>query len=172
MPDNPVALREIAVYFTEQTGLAIADLYAEGHTLHKISTMPGMPSYGSLIRWFRERSEFRTMLDSARKVRALQFEEAIVGIAENAETFHKEEVPAMRLKFDALAWAAEKSDPEKYGKKTTISGGGTPVTFIVNTGVPDPTHDQLPPKLDAAGLIIETEGKEVVDESRSNSAIK
>lgn len=162
--DNPVvrANNELSILYSEQLALAIAEAYAEGVSLAKISRMPGMPNYNTLMKWVRDRSELRIMIDGARKARAMQYEEEILEIAARADSFLKDEVPGQRLKFDALAWAAEKNDGERYGRKTTISGDtSNPVTFIVKSGFPDPTPEQEPAKIDAAGMIIEAEGKEV-----------
>lgn len=136
---SPAAPREVAVPYNAELAEQITDMYIAGQSLYKISTVSGMPSYTSLLRWFRDNADFRAMIEAGRQLRALHHEEEALRAAEEAD--HKDDVPAARLKFDAHAWAAEVNDPARYGKKTTIGGDPSrPIVFKISTGVPEPTE--------------------------------
>ena len=49
------------------------------------------------------------------------------------------EVASVRLAVDTLKWAAEKNDPDRFGKKEEGAGksGGNSVKIVLNTGVLD-----------------------------------
>jgi hypothetical protein len=134
--EKVVAQREPSQFYSGALADEIHDLYVGGMSLHKIAQVEGMPSYGSILRWYKENQDFRQLIDTARSLRAIYHEERALEVAENADS--KDDVPAARLKFDAHVWAAEVNDPAKYGKKTTVQGNpDRPIVFQISTGVPD-----------------------------------
>ena len=151
--ESPLASRASYVLYSSDIAEAAHDLFLAGMSLHKISQLDGMPSYGSLLRWYKDTPEFRALIDGARATRALHHEEEALRAAD--EVTYKDDVPAARLKFDAHVWAAEVSDPSKYGKKTMLSGDpDRPLVFQISTGVPE----RLDPKvieLNADGTVKE-----------------
>lgn len=140
------------VTYSEEVKERILELYLGGESLHAIASREGMPSYQTILRWSKDNAVFKKELIAARETRALHFEERAINAAENA--IERDDVPAARLKFDAYAWAAEKADPARFGKRTNIAGdAASPVKFIVQTGVPDPGEYQRPPELAADGTV-------------------
>jgi transposase-like protein len=142
--------------YTEELKELIVAEYVGGKTLKQIAESVAV-SYSTLLRWSKQHDVFRRELQAARETRALHFEEEALEAAVGAHT--KDDVPAARLKFDAFTWAAEKSDPAKYGKRTTLTGDASnPIQFLVQTGVPDPAKHQLPPELNQDGTV-----KQIID---------
>ncbi len=68
LSDYPELLptRETSVVYTLEKGIEILSLYVEGKSLHAISKMEGMPSYGTILRWLRDQSKFVDGLEGAR----------------------------------------------------------------------------------------------------------
>lgn len=138
-----------SVYYSDTVARRIADHYAEGKSLHWISQLSEMPRYNTILRWAKENTEFRMLLDAVRTERALHFEDKAIESAENARG-----KDADRLRFDAYKWGAEVNDPTRYGKKVTHGGDSSrPITFVINTGFPEPNVNQRPPVLGPDGLI-------------------
>lgn len=149
---SPVA-REPSVFYSPELAEKIYELYVSGMALYKISRVQGMPSYGSILRWYKDNKDFRSLLEGGRALRALHHEEQALKAAE--EPTSKDDVPAARLKFDAHVWAAEVHDPSKYGKKTTVQGDpNRPIVFQIVTGVPEP-DDKRTIELNADGTVKE-----------------
>ena len=149
----PVADRAAYQYRTPENKTAIVEAYMAGNSLHKIAQIGGMPSYGSILRWAKEDSEFRAELESARTIRGWHHEEQALLAADGV--LDKNDVPAARLKFDANVWAAEVNNPTMYGKRTTIAGdAGRPLQFTILTGVPQ-RDDEKAIELNKDGTIKE-----------------
>jgi hypothetical protein len=121
---------------------AWADLIAEkmvngveegkgGASLLKACQSVGLP-YSLVCRWRREFSEFRAIIDEARKDRAEAFHDEIVDTARVQAEGDKH----AKVHIDALKWAAEKGDPEKFGSKTKLQlDSNAPVAFLIDTGI-------------------------------------
>jgi transposase-like protein len=137
-------------FYSDEMKEKILNMYVEGMSLVKIAAEDGMPSYGTILRWVKDKDDFRKEFESARLARALHFEEKAIEAAE--DTTHKDDVPAQRLKFDAYKWGAEVNDASRYGKKTVVEGNASkPIVFQINTGIP---QGQIPDvELDEQGLI-------------------
>jgi hypothetical protein len=146
----PPPVKALALY-SEALKETILDHYIQGTSIRKIAALPGMPSYGTLLRWVQHHDGFRAALADAAKARALHFADEALDEAMGA--LGKDDAPAARLKFEALRWRAETEDPMKYGKRTTVAGDpDRPVVFVVRTGVPAPEEHQKPPELQADGI--------------------
>ena len=162
------------VYYSEDLAEYILNEFAT-KKLSEICNSPGMPTPTTVHKWMRENKLFRDRFQTMRMVKALVHEEQALEAAESA--FHKDDVPAARLKFDAHKWAAEINDPGTYGKKTTIEGNpDKPLTFIIQSGFPEPTGYQKHPEIGPDGLIqkaIEIEAKsEIIQEATDGAGIE
>lgn len=145
------------VYFTPEIAESIALRYLEGESLLSISRDPAVPSYATILKWARDNDGFRNQLKNARQLRALHMEEMALQVAEATED--KDDVPAAKLKVDTYKWVAEVSDPDTYGKKTTVQGNASaPIMIVVKTGVPD-ADDEQEVILNAQGLVEQKEPK-------------
>lgn len=134
---GPLKLPGPGSMYSPELAQMILDLYVDGSSLTKISQLEGMPSYNTLIRWVRDKSDFRAALKASRVARAFHFEERIVEIAD--KPIGKDDVPGERLRFDVLRWGAEVGSPDDFGKKMVVQGDESrPIVFKVTTGVPAP----------------------------------
>lgn len=114
----------------------ICALVREGKTLTSICQMPDMPSIHRLYTWVHNNPELKEKLKEAKKDRADAYADLALEIALRTED--KNDVPAAKLKIETLKWAAEKANPETYGKKEE-SGvkGGPSINITLHTGVLD-----------------------------------
>lgn len=131
-----VERRAMHMRYSHELSKAIEDLYFSGQSFHAISKQPGMPAYSTLLKWYAQNAEFRSRIDEADIARAIHHRDQALERATDP-MLGKDEVSAARLAFDAHVWAAEKANPNKFGKQinqsTQISGG---VVINVNTNVP------------------------------------
>jgi len=140
--------------YSFEKATAIADLYVEGTSINNISKLDNYPCYATILRWMNDSDEFREMMERARRVRAFNFEEKLLDIAEKAPDIHKDYVQGHKLSAEIYKWAAEVNDASRYGRKTTIEGNpDKPITFNIITGFPDLTPEQRQPKLGIDGLV-------------------
>ena len=82
---------------------------------------------------------FKERLNEARKQRAESFQDKAIDLAIDNVGIDSKEVASVRLAVDTLKWAAEKNDPDRFGKKEEGAGksGGNSVKIVLNTGVLD-----------------------------------
>lgn len=142
---HPLGMRDVECgnrFYSLEVAHAITDKYIEGSSISKICQEPGMPSYGTVMRWLKTKDEFRELMDASRELRAYHMEEAALEAAD--APMDKDEVPQARLRYDSRVWAASVHNPERYGRKTTISGDSKrPIVFNVSTGVPDSAPKEI-----------------------------
>lgn len=111
----------------------LANDLVEGLSLPSACASHRLP-YGLVKRWERLHPDFALLLEHARKDRAEQRAEKALQIA--MATTHNS-AKADKLKIDTLHHAAEKDDPERYGKREKLDITETKTTtFIIETGVP------------------------------------
>lgn len=122
----------------------------EGKSISAIAKEAGMPKAAVVYDWSRLHPDFREALDMARRDRAEYYHDKV--IAEVEELSEKEDVPVVKERVSAYKWAAEKGNPEKYGKAKSEGGIGN-VTIVVDTGIPAPQ----PVTVEAECQIIQTE---------------
>ena len=85
--------------------------------------------YSAVVRWKRENPEFKAQLDQAKKDRADFLHDEMLERARHSRT-------SARTHIEALQYAMQKGDPEKYDQKQqnqAITQGN--VTFIIQTGI-------------------------------------
>lgn len=151
--------------YTPEIAYFIIEDYVAGKSLAEIAERADMPPLSTINRWLHKNESFRQEFEEARALRALQYEGVVDSVMHGADQLEKDEVPAQRLKFDTATWLAEKNDPSRFGRKTTVSGDqNAPIQIVVSTGVPDPTPEQEPPTIDATGMIITKFIEEVIQD--------
>lgn len=121
----------------------ICDGIREGQSLRTILGAPNMPSIGKVYAWLSVFPEFNARYKEAKKQRADVYFDSALSIA--LEPRSKDDVPAAKLAVDTLKWAAEKSNPEVYGKvEDKGNKGGNNINIILKTGVLDtPAPDNI-----------------------------
>lgn len=121
--------------YTKEIASIILQHIREGKTVTKIALMDGMPNASMVYSWARKHPDFGDAMKAAREDRAEHFHDKVIEQADDLTA--KEDVPIMKAKTDAYKWAAEKGNPQRYGKMKEDGGVGN-VTIIVDTGIPKP----------------------------------
>lgn len=153
---NPSKLSYTTIPFNEVTAEQICLQILEGKTLTQICENDAFPKIRTVYRWLINHDDFREMMEEARRIRAEYFADRIIGLT-NDEYEDKTQVEAAKMKFNALKWTAERSDPARFGPKSKEnSGKGSQANIIINTGI---SRDDKPS--------ISIEGKEITDGRQS-----
>ncbi|OOF85122.1 terminase small subunit [Rodentibacter ratti] len=107
--------------FIQEVADDICQLIAEGESLRKVCSRPGMPSQSMIFRWINEQPEFREQYARARENQADFLLEEMLEISDLATP---EDVSVAKLRVDARKWYITKVAPKKYGDRITqeISG--------------------------------------------------
>lgn len=118
----------------------ICQKIAEGQSLTSVCRNPGFPSYALLCRWRRENPGINDMLNEARRDRAEQIHDRIMDeVVADAQAVTKDDIPGVKLKFDALKWLTQVGDQDRYGQKQQISGKvDVKTAIVVDTGIRRP----------------------------------
>jgi hypothetical protein len=113
--------------YSRVLGDLLCQFIVEGATMVKAAKRLNL-EYATVVRWQRENVEFRENLQRARIDRTEWIHDEILEKARTKATANVE--------IEALKWAAEKGNPDRYGpkqKNMEITGGV--IQFIVNTGI-------------------------------------
>lgn len=126
-------------HFHFEIAMQIIDLVRRGHTVKEISDSEDMPPLEIIRYWENMHPIFKENLNIARQDRAEGYHDNIIAMADmmakgNAD---KDQVNANKAAIDAYKWAAEKGNPERYGRKleTKHSGDMQPTVININTGI-------------------------------------
>lgn len=151
-PEGPVWLEKGLNYdiianvkgvpYSKVIGDLLCEKIVQGEGLVKACELVGTP-YHVVKRWERDSESFRDQLKQARLDRAEYFHDEIIEKA-RAKAEIKDEL-------NALKWAAEKGNPERYGTQTKITGDkDSPVQFIISTGITreEPPREVAPQQLE------------------------
>lgn len=123
--------------YSEEMAASICDRIACGDSLASICREEGMPDYKTVIRWLREKDDFRDNYTRAREDQADADADSVQDIGRRVLTGELDP-QAARVAIDALKWAAGKRKPKKYGDKLDLNhSGGIAVSST------DLTDDQL-----------------------------
>lgn len=95
--------------FTQAKADDICEQIADGKTLRELNV-----PMTTVVRWLEAHPEFRAQYARAREVQADALAEEIVAVARKAKA---EDAQAVRVRVDALKWAAGKLRPKVYGDK-------------------------------------------------------
>lgn len=112
-----------------------------GKTLTEIGDDPRFPPYEVISHWRRMHPLFNDQLKLARRDRAEGYHDKIIDMAtrldQNGGIMSKEEIASKKIAMDAFKWAAEKNDPDSFGKKQEIKheGNQAPATIVISTGI-------------------------------------
>lgn len=125
------------IKYPKHSGLVgdlICEKITEGMTLTRACKELNV-KYSDMVRWKREDEDFKKNLEQA--------------LLDSADARHDEAMEAARTRADTkteietLKWSAEVQNPEKFGKKTKISGDkNAPISFIIDTGIREPSQEE------------------------------
>lgn len=132
---DPVEYHLTANEYSPLMADVICEQIREGKTLQAVCQEQGMPSATRFYIWLSLHPELRIKYEQARKQRADRFHDKALEIALAMPS--KDMVPGAKLAIDTLKWAAEKANPDYYGKKETEGPKGTSINITLHTGVLD-----------------------------------
>ena len=126
--------------FTNDVADEICEQIAEGLSLRSICRKDEQPGLRTIMRWLREKPEFRQQYASARDAQADALFEEAFDIADDASNDwmkregkdgsiawveNGESIQRSRLRVDLRKWAAGKLAPKKYGEKIVQEHAGS-----------------------------------------------
>jgi len=147
-------LLDVAVY-TDELAVAICAEIAAGKTMKAICEDPNMPHLSTVVRWLRDKPEFKALHDEARLIQADTLADEIMDIANaplmGEETMEREFLKGTRnadgtidgkavrilekrradmlghrkLQVNARMWRAQVLNPQKYANKQNVEVGGS-----------------------------------------------
>lgn len=113
--------------FTDDDTEALCAYLAEGMSLRKACSQPGMPSIQTVFNWMRTRDGFVERYARAKAEAADAFAEDMLDIADDPSGDYQRD----RLRVDTRKWLASKLKPKKYGEKLELAGDES-APFVVN----------------------------------------
>ncbi|OBW92992.1 terminase small subunit [Gallibacterium salpingitidis] len=107
--------------FVQEVADDICMLLAQGESLRKICTRPGMPTRQTVFNWLNENQKFFDQYARARESQADFLLDEMLDIADCATP---EDVSVAKLRVDSRKWYITKVAPKKYGDRIAqeISG--------------------------------------------------
>jgi len=131
----------------------------EGNSITGLCKKAGYPNYSVFSRWRAMDDEFHTQVALAIKDRAETRAEKALEIAAEAET--RDGNPDYQLHVNTLKWAAEKDNPERFGKQIKHTGDeNAPLVWHINTGIVREEDLAKEPT-----LVVDADAKELPDSS-------
>jgi hypothetical protein len=135
--DSPISPGRPSSYSPE-LAQSICDRLAEGESLRAICSQKEMPSKATILRWVRDKEEFRAQYAIAREIGDELLAEELLEIADDGSNDYmtitkgdatynvenKEVTNRSRMRIDARKWLLSKRLPKKYGEKLDITSGG------------------------------------------------
>jgi hypothetical protein len=119
--------------YNVDTANAIIESVCEGMTMRQIAKMPGMPPVSTMYYWASKYKEFKSDLNTARKVRGEMLADEALDIARGTTAMKSR---ADKLKIDTLKWAAKVNNPEVFSDTVKHTGdAANPIQIVVNTGI-------------------------------------
>lgn len=108
--------------YTEEIGLKLCERIANGENVKAVCRDSDMPDWTTLMRWRLRFPEFATRYARAREASAEALEMEALEIAETATD--KDTAAAVRVRVDAMKWAAAKRHPRMYGDRIDVNHEG------------------------------------------------
>ena len=112
---------------------AFVEMILNGRGVRAVCESFGI-SYREYVNMRKVHPEFGELVDEARKDRAELFFEKIEEVAEQTEA-DEEEVALGRMRIEAYKHLSEVADPQKYGKRTQITGKIGVGVINIETGI-------------------------------------
>jgi len=144
--------------FSFDYAVAICQAIRKGRTMSDLGRDDRFPPIEVIHMWVRMHPDFKAQVDLAKKDRAENYHDKIISLAEELskpdEGVAASEVASRKTAIDAYKWAAEKNDPDRFGKKQEVSHtNDKPTTIVINTGI----NRQSPPIEDVDYSEVENE---------------
>lgn len=123
----------INIPYSKNISEFISDKVASGMKLSEVCKLSGVPPLSLVIRWLRDYPEFEEDYSAALKARAIMSLENIYEIEESSKYANKDDVPGLKLSFEASKFLAERLDRERFSPKSSGDVGG--INIQINTGI-------------------------------------
>lgn len=107
--------------YSDELAETICHRIIEGESLRSICRDPNMPGTTTIMRWLKNKEDFRAQYAWACEARTDADATEIVEIADKATP---EDVNVRRLQVDARKWTASKMLPKVYGDRQHIEHAG------------------------------------------------
>jgi hypothetical protein len=117
--------------YTPEIGASICGKLCEGQSLRSICAAEGMPDKSTVMTWLHRHPDFRAMYIAARELGAEAMADEVIAIA--TAPMKAEDAPVVRVRLDAVKWAAAKFAPKRWGDRVQaeLSGpGGAPLQIM------------------------------------------
>lgn len=125
------------VPYSAELGHIICERIANGESLRKICSEPGMPARMSVFRWIRANGDFAEEYAAARQMQGDYMDDLIL---ETAYECDPRNFRAASVKISAFQWRAMKLRPREYGERKAVELSGpdrAPLTSVnLNTTSP------------------------------------
>ena len=125
------------VPYSPELGRKICERIANGESLRKICSEPGMPARMSVFRWIRANGDFAEEYAVARQMQGDYMDDLIL---ETAYECDPSNFRAASVKISAFQWRAMKLRPREYGERKAVELSGpdrAPLTSVnLNTTNP------------------------------------
>jgi hypothetical protein len=106
--------------YDEQIGDFICSALVEGHALHVICKLKGVPSLDTVYKWLNNSPDFAEKYAQARAIQQDRSADEIIEIADTDADPQR-----ARNRIDARKWRASKLAPKKYGDRTDVNLSGS-----------------------------------------------
>jgi hypothetical protein len=127
------------VPYSAELGHIICERIANGESLRKICSEPGMPARMSVFRWLRTKGDFAEEYADARQMQGDYMDDLIL---ETAYECTPENARAASVKISSFQWRAMKLRPREYGERKSVELSGpdrAPLTSV-NINTTDPVE--------------------------------
>jgi hypothetical protein len=127
------------VPYSPELGRKICERIANGESLRKICSEPGMPARMSVFRWIRANGDFAEEYAAARQMQGDYMDDLIL---ETAYECDPSNFRAASVKISAFQWRAMKLRPREYGERKSVELSGpdrAPLTSV-NINTTDPVE--------------------------------
>lgn len=102
--------------YTEELGLMLCELIAEGHSLRSICEADAFPDKATVFRWLAINPTFRDQYRASRDLQQDSHVDEMVYIADNEPDPQK-----ARVRIWARQWVAARMAPKRYGDRIDIN---------------------------------------------------
>jgi hypothetical protein len=156
--------------YNQELADAICSRIIEGYSLRTVCKADDMPDVTTILRWLREKPDFRLQYEKAKEEQADALAEEMLDIADDGtndwmEKYGKdgenlgyqvngEHVQRSRLRLDTRKWIASKLKPKKYGDRIQ-----TDSQLLDKNGQPTDPADNLLTWLASLGQTLPAEKK-------------
>jgi hypothetical protein len=137
--------------FTDDVAAAICDGLAEGLSLRKVCSQPGMPSRDTVLRWIRNKPAFEEQYALARAFYADMLMDEMIEIADdsskdwrmgrNGPIFNAGSVQRAKLRIDTRKWKLARMAPKKYGRMSRRRSDSAPQVEVEIRTLPFAGYD-------------------------------